>query len=105
MAAGVAAREVLWLRHLLPELHFELNGPSEIQCDNESCLALIKDPICNSKSKHIDILHHFVREHVLQKTLIFKFVPGTENVADIFTKPLEWLVFQTHRRKLLQSPV
>jgi histone deacetylase 1/2 len=105
MAAGVAAREVLWLRHLLPELHFDLNGPSEIQCDNESCLALIKDPICNSKSKHIDILHHFVREHVLQKTLIFKFVPGTENVADIFTKPLEWPVFQTHRRKLLQSPV
>jgi hypothetical protein len=105
VAAGVVAREVLWLRHLLPELHFDLTGPSEIQGDNQACLALIKDPICNSKSKHIDILHHFVREKVQEKILSFKFVPSAENVADIFTKPLEWSLFKTHRDKLLRSPV
>jgi hypothetical protein len=105
MAAGVAAREVLWLRHLLPELGFQLLGPSEIQCDNESCLALIKHPICNSKSKHIDIIHHFVRERVLGGELVFSFVPGNQNVADILTKPLDWSVFKVHRSQLLQSPV
>jgi hypothetical protein len=105
MAAGVVAREVLWLRHLLPELGFRVQGPSEIHCDNESALALIKHPICNSKSKHIDILHHFVRERVHGGELAFVFIPGAENTADLFTKPLDWPVFRVHRDQLLRSPL
>jgi hypothetical protein len=105
MGANVCARDVLWLRHLLPELGFPLTGPYEIQCDNQACISLIKNPICNSKSKHIDIIHHFVRERVSWDELSFVFVSGDRNVADLFTKPLEWPLFRSHRDRLLQSPV
>jgi len=102
MAANACARDVLWLRHLLPEIGFPITGPLEIQCDNQACISLIKNPICNSKSKHIDIIHHFVRERVSWQELSFVFVSGNKNVADMFTKPLEWPQFQAHRQRLLQ---
>ena len=37
---------------------------------------------------HIDIRHHFIRDHVQNKDIILKFVPIEEQLADIFTKPL-----------------
>jgi hypothetical protein len=104
MAAGSTARDALWLRHLLPELGFPITC-IDIQGDNQACLFLIANPMCNSKSKHIDIIHHFVRERVAWGQLSFKFVSGDRNVADLFTKPLEWPVFKVHRQRLLQSPI
>lgn len=102
MAAGTCAREVLWLRHLLPELGFPLDGPTAIQCDNQACTDLIKNPLCNSKSKHIDIMHHFLRERVQRGELSVVHIPGDRNVADVFTKPVEGSAFQAHRGRLLQ---
>jgi hypothetical protein len=56
------AQDALWMRHLLPELGFPLTGPFEIQCDSKAYIALIRNLMCTNKAKHIDILHHFVRE-------------------------------------------
>jgi histone deacetylase 1/2 len=102
MASNVAAKDGLWLRHLLPELGIPNMGPFLIQCDNEACISLIKNPQCTSKAKHIDIIHHFVRERVSSNELAFEFVAGADNVADLFTKPLELGVFLRHRARLLQ---
>jgi hypothetical protein len=105
MAANVTAKDMLWLRHLLPELGFPLTGPLEIQCDSQACLSLIKNPMCTAQAKHIDIIHHFVRERVQSGELAFKFVAGAGNVADLFTKPLAWPAFSAHRQRLLQQPL
>jgi histone deacetylase 1/2 len=104
MAANITARDLLWMRHLLPELGFPLEGPLAIQCDNQAGIALVKNPMCTVKGKHIDIIHHFVRERVQLGQLSIQFVSGDENVADIFTKPLEFPAFSAHRRRLLQKP-
>jgi hypothetical protein len=104
MASNVTAKDALWLRHLLPELGFPITGPLDIQCDSQACIALIRNPMCTSKSKHIDIIHHFVRERVASGELSFSFVAGDRNVADVFTKPLAWPQFSAHRKRLLQSP-
>jgi hypothetical protein len=103
MASNVTAKDALWLRHLLPELGLPNIGPFIIQCDNEACISLIKNPMCTSKAKHIDIIHHFVRERVASSELSFVFVSGSNNVADVFTKPLDFPVFKIHRDKLLKS--
>ena len=86
-AAAGCAREALWIKKVLPELGYTV-GEVCIGCDNTACLALLEDPLETQKSKHIDIVHHFVRERVQRKELKFEYVASNENVADVFTKPL-----------------
>jgi hypothetical protein len=58
-------------------------------CDNESAIRLADNPIEHSCTKHIDIRHHFLRDHQ-QKGDIEVYHISTENqLADIFTKPLD----------------
>ena len=58
-------------------------------CDNESAIRLADNPIEHSCTKHIDIWHHFLRDHQ-QKGDIKVFYISTENqLVDIFTKPLD----------------
>jgi hypothetical protein len=49
---------------------------------------LSKNPIQHSRSKHIEIKHHFIRDHVNKKEIELVFVNTENQLADIFTKPL-----------------
>ncbi|KAJ9534056.1 hypothetical protein QJQ45_002051 [Haematococcus lacustris] len=68
--------------------------PVTIMCDNEAALTLVKHPIASARSKHIDVLHHFVRERVARGELVFKFCGSAATVADVFTKALPSVKFQ-----------
>jgi hypothetical protein len=58
-------------------------------CDNESAIRLVDNPVEHSRTKHIDIQHHFLRDHQ-QKGHIDVYHISTENqLADIFNKPLD----------------
>ena len=57
-------------------------------CDNTSAINLSKNPIQHSRSKHIEIKHHFIRDHVQKKNIALSFVDTENQLADIFTKPL-----------------
>jgi hypothetical protein len=86
ISAGRAAREGLWLRKLLHDLL--LPDAVVIGIDNQSALKLIRNPLYTPRAKHIDIVHHFVRERVRRGELRYRFVPTDEMVADILTKAL-----------------
>jgi hypothetical protein len=86
-AGTTAAQEGLWLTHLLKEFYHEQDPPT-LWCDNESTVAMTKDPIFSARSKHIEARYFFIRELVQQGKLKTAHIKGTENVADIFTKPL-----------------
>ena len=69
-------------------------------CDNESAIRLADNPVEHSRTKHIDIRHHFLRDHQ-QKGYIDIFHISTENqLADIFTKPLDEKTFCRLRSEL-----
>lgn len=53
-----------------------------------STIKLVKNPVFHSRMKHIDVRYYFIREHVEQGTLNIEHVPGEDQLADIFTKPL-----------------
>ena len=64
-----------------------------IFCDNTSAIAIPENPVQYSRTKHIDIKYHFIREHVMNGTVELHFVPSWKQLADIFTKPLDKSTF------------
>ena len=71
-----------------------------IRCDNTSAINLTKNPIMHSRTKHIEIRHHFIRDHVQNGDCVVEFVETTKQLADIFTKPLAKENFFFIRREL-----
>ena len=57
-------------------------------CDNTSAINLAKNPILHSRTKHIEIRHHFIRDHISTGDVELKFIETSRQTADIFTKPL-----------------
>ena len=85
MAEAHATKEALWLRKLLGDLGFTVPTVT-ILADNQSAIKLANNPVTSARSKHIDVLYHFVRERVARKEVEFEYVPTSEMVADILTK-------------------
>ncbi|GKD99033.1 retrovirus-related pol polyprotein from transposon TNT 1-94 [Tanacetum coccineum] len=59
-----------------------------IFCDNTSAIAISNNPVLHSRTKHIDIRYHFIRDHILKGEIELHFVPTDLQLADIFMKPL-----------------
>jgi len=64
-----------------------------IFCDDTSAIAISNNLVQYSRTKHIDIRYHFIREHVMNGTVVLLFVPSADQIADIFTKPLDKSTF------------
>ncbi len=100
MAVSYAARHAIWMRTLLSELSFEQKQAMCLNADNMSAIALSKDNVQHARSKHIDIRHHFIRECIETGTIVLKYVPTADNVADLFTKALPRERFHYLRKQL-----
>ena len=60
-----------------------------IYCDSESAIAISHNPIQHSKTKHIELRYHFIKDHILKGNIELIFVPTHEEIADVFTKALD----------------
>jgi hypothetical protein len=100
MAATQAAKEALWLKHLLAEIGFSLPQSIVIQGDNQGCIALTKNPTYHSRTKHIDIRHHFIREKVELGEVELQYCQTEEMVADVLTKALSRDKHEKHTSSL-----
>lgn len=69
-------------------------------CDNFSAINISKNPIQYSRTKHIDIKHHFIIELVEDKVVTLEHVSTKNQLADIFTKALDVVQFEKLRGKL-----
>lgn len=69
-------------------------------CDNTSAINLTKNLVLHSRTKHIEICHHFLRDHVEKGDVVFEHVDSKNELADIFTKPLAIEPFFNIRREL-----
>jgi hypothetical protein len=66
----------------------EYDDPIPIYCDNTSSISISKNPVMHSKTKHIPIKYHFLREQVAEKNIRVEYVGTKEQVTYIFTKSL-----------------
>jgi Reverse transcriptase (RNA-dependent DNA polymerase)/gag-polypeptide of LTR copia-type/Integrase core domain/GAG-pre-integrase domain len=87
-ASTEGAKEVMWLRSLFPDLDWPISGPSILFGDNQGAIALAKNPEFHSRTKHIRIQYHFIRQCVDEGDVKVVYIPTADMIADILTKPL-----------------
>ena len=87
IAQSEAAKEAIWLRRLLTELGHPIQSVT-IKADNRGAIALGANPLNHSRSKHIDVRWHFVREKVAEGLIKLEYIGTADMVADGCTKPL-----------------
>ncbi|KAH9699143.1 retrovirus-related pol polyprotein from transposon RE2 [Citrus sinensis] len=88
------------LQSLFSELNIAKLPTPVLWYDNQSAGELARNPVFHSKSKHIELDVHYVRDKVLGKELEVRYIPTEEQVADILTKPLSFSKFSFFRSKL-----
>ena len=100
-AMAAATSEIIWLRLLLHELGFSLDGkPTQLFCDNQADIQIASNPVFHERTKHIEVDCHFIREKILDKTIETPHIRSTSQLADIFTKALAKGMFEGLRCKL-----
>ena len=87
MALTQATKEGMWLRTFFSELGFPLTSLS-ISGDNQGAIALAKNPEFHTRTKHIRLQYHFIREAVEEGLVNISFIPTASMPADILTKGL-----------------
>ncbi|KAL5715327.1 hypothetical protein ACHQM5_017160 [Ranunculus cassubicifolius] len=99
-ALASTTAEVTWISFILRDIGLYIPETPTIFCDNPSALQLTVNPVFHARTKHIEIDYHFVREKVALGSLVTRYVPTGNQVADVFTKPLSHSQFCTLRTKL-----
>jgi hypothetical protein len=94
------AKEIMWLWNLLADMHIPQEGPTMLFCDNQSSIKLVKNPIYHARTKHIEIEHRYIREHVTIGDVEVAYIPTTKQEPDMLTKPMGRLKFAESRRQL-----
>lgn len=98
MAATAAACQAIWLQDLLHEVTGWNRESITLYVDNQSAIALTKNPVFHGRSKHINKRYHFIRECVENEQVNVEHVSGEKQLADILTKPLARIKFAEMRR-------
>jgi hypothetical protein len=88
ITVGACCAQILYMKQTLLDYGIVLEKVP-LLCDNESAVKLTNNPVQHSRTKHIDIQHHFLRDHVAKNDISLEGVRTEDQLADIFTKPLD----------------
>jgi hypothetical protein len=87
------------MRQTLKDYGYTMNY-IPLLCDNESAIKITYNPCKYSKTKHIDIRYHFLRDHVIKGEINISHVGTNDQLANIFTNPLDEKRFRELRSEL-----
>ena len=93
-------KEAIWLKLFLSLTSLPSPVPFPIFCDNQSTCTIANTDVISSRTKNIDVRHHFIRQHLNDGTFITTWIPTSDMTADILTKPLQSTLFLHHRENL-----
>ncbi|GJV57264.1 hypothetical protein Tco_1458269 [Tanacetum coccineum] len=92
VSTGKACQQALWMKKALIDYDVRLDD-IPITCDKKGAIDLSKNPAQHSRTKHIEIRHHFLRDNVQKGNISIEKVSSEDNIADILTKPLKRELF------------
>ncbi|XP_062028867.1 uncharacterized mitochondrial protein AtMg00810-like [Rosa rugosa] len=81
------AATISWFLHLFKDLKLHLSCPT-LWCDNISALSLASNPVFHTRTPHVEVDYHYVREKVVRQELTVHYLCTTNMIADLFTKGL-----------------
>ena len=99
MIVGSCCAQILWIKMQLEDYNIK-QSKNHIKCDNTSVINLSKNIVLYSRTKHIDIRHHFIKKQVLNDNFFLDYIYTEDQFIDIFTKPLTKDRFSHLRREL-----
>jgi hypothetical protein len=99
ISADSCCAQLLWMKTTLSDFRIKFKQVL-LLCDNESAVKLTNNPVQHSRKKHIDVRHHFIRDHQQKGDICIESVGTNDQVTDIFTKPLDEKRFCKLRNEL-----
>ncbi len=99
VSAGSCCAQLLWMKQTLLDYGISFTK-TPILCDNDSAIKIANNPVQHSGTKHIDIRHHFLRDHVAKSDIVISHIRTEDQLADIFTKSLDETRFCKLRNEL-----
>ncbi|WVZ63714.1 hypothetical protein U9M48_013322 [Paspalum notatum var. saurae] len=92
IAAASCCSQLLWMKATLSDFGLRF-GKIPLLVDSTSAISVAKNPVLHSRTKHIDVRFHFLRDHYEKGDIDLVHVASENQLADIFTKPLEFGAF------------
>ena len=86
IATGSGFTQLLWMKQMLVDYRFN-QGTLTFFCDNMSAINISKNQVQHSRTKHIEIRYHFIKELVENKRIVLEHVGTNDQLADLFTNP------------------
>jgi hypothetical protein len=93
-------KEVIWIQLFLSVIKLPSPKTLSILCDNQSTQSIATTDAISSRTKHIDVSHHFICEHISKGDFSMVCIPTSDMVVNIFTKPLLHTLFTCHHDNL-----
>ena len=100
VAANAAGKEICSIGNLVSEIGFERPSPAILHMDNQSTMAVCKNPEHHGRMKHLDLAFHWIKEKVEEKRIKPVYLPTDEMPADLLTKPLPRLKVEKFREMM-----
>ena len=104
MSLTEASKEAIYIRRFMSEIGLPIKGATLIHNDNQAAQKLARNHVFHSRSKHIDIRHHFVRNALKGGHVEIKYMTTEKMPADVLTKGLARIKHERHRLGLGISP-
>ncbi|GJS31839.1 putative ribonuclease H-like domain-containing protein [Tanacetum coccineum] len=101
VAAANCCGHVLWIQNQMLDYGFNFMN-TKIYIDNESTICVVKNPVSHSKTKHIEIRHHFIKDSYEKKLIQVIKIHTDQNVADLLTKAFDVSRVKTAKDKHIE---
>ena len=101
IALSEIVKEILFIAQILESIDIKVQKPIKIKVDNTAAIFMATNVTTSQRTKHIDIQSKFVLQYCENGTTLVKFMRGTDNDADIFTKNVTKELHEKHLPKLI----